>query len=58
VLVERWPADKRHERATPATAHDGSLCDVQQLAGHRSIEQTQAYIDGSARAKRRVIELI
>src|SRR5436190_6740277 len=36
----------------------GSLCDVQQLAGHRSIDQTQAYIDGSARAKRRLIELI
>jgi integrase len=36
----------------------GSLCDVQQLAGHRSIEQTQAYIDASARAKRRLIELI
>jgi integrase/recombinase XerD len=36
----------------------GSLCDVQQLAGHRSIEQTQAYIDARARAKRRLIELI
>ena len=36
----------------------GSLRDVQQLAGHQSIEQTQAYIDGSARAKRRLIELI
>jgi integrase/recombinase XerD len=36
----------------------GSLRDVQQLAGHRSIEQTQAYIDGSARAKRRVIALL
>jgi integrase len=36
----------------------GSLCDVQQLAGHRSLEQTQAYIDASARAKRRLIELI
>jgi len=30
----------------------------QQLAGHRSIEQTQAYLDASARAKRRLIGLI
>jgi len=36
----------------------GSLRDVQQLAGHRSIEQTQTYIDPSARAKQRLIELI
>jgi integrase len=36
----------------------GSLRDVQQLAGHRSIEQTQAYIEGSARAKRRLISLL
>src|SRR4051794_10629275 len=36
----------------------GSLRDVQQLAGHRSIEQTQAYIDASARAKRRLIALL
>jgi integrase len=36
----------------------GSLRDVQQLAGHQSIEQTQAYIDGSDRAKRRLIALI
>jgi integrase len=36
----------------------GSLRDVQQLAGHQSIEQTQAYIDGSTRAKRRLISLL
>ena len=36
----------------------GSLRDVQQLAGHRSIEQTQAYIDDSERAKRRIIALM
>jgi integrase/recombinase XerD len=36
----------------------GSLRDVQQLAGHRSIEQTQSYIDASAPAKRRLIGLM
>jgi integrase/recombinase XerD len=36
----------------------GSLRDVQQLAGHRSIEQTQAYIDGHSQAKRRLVRLI
>src|SRR3954452_10416222 len=36
----------------------GSLRDVQRLAGRGSLDHTQAYIDGSARVKRRLIELI
>jgi integrase/recombinase XerD len=36
----------------------GSLRDVQQLAGHRSIEQTQAYIDTDTHTKRRLISLL
>jgi integrase/recombinase XerD len=36
----------------------GSLRDVQQLAGHRSIEQTQSYIEGDTHAKRRLIALL
>ncbi len=36
----------------------GSLRDIQQLAGHRSIEMTQRYIDGDTRAKRALIELL
>jgi len=36
----------------------GSLRDVQQLAGHASIEMTQRYIEGSAPAKQAVINLI
>lgn len=36
----------------------GSLRDVQQLAGHRSIDQTQAYIDGDTLAKRRLVSML
>jgi integrase len=36
----------------------GSLRDVQQLAGHRSIEHTQRYIEGDARAKHRLVALL
>ena len=36
----------------------GSLRDVQQLAGHRSIEQTQRYIDGDSQVKRRLVALV
>lgn len=36
----------------------GSLRDVQQLAGHRSIEHTQRYIEGNSAAKRRLVALI
>ena len=36
----------------------GSLRDVQILAGHRSIQTTQAYIDGDTDAQRRLVALI
>jgi integrase/recombinase XerD len=36
----------------------GSLRDVQLLAGHRSIETTQAYIEGDTDAQRRIVELL
>ena len=35
-----------------------SLRDVQVLAGHRSIETTQSYIDGDTEAQRRLVKLI
>ena len=37
---------------------DGSLRDVQELAGHSSLSMTQRYIDGDTRAKRALIALI
>lgn len=36
----------------------GSLRDVQQLAGHRSIQTTQGYIEGDTDAQRRLIRLM
>jgi integrase len=39
-------------------ASGGSLRDVQLLAGHRSIQTTQGYIDGSSDAQRRMIRAI
>ncbi len=36
----------------------GSLRDVQQLAGHRSITMTQRYIDGDSQAQHRLIRLL
>jgi integrase len=37
---------------------EGSLRDVQLLAGHRSIQTTQGYIDGDSDAQRRLVSLI
>jgi integrase len=36
----------------------GSLRDVQLLAGHRSLLTTQAYIEGSSSARRKLVALL
>lgn len=44
--------------ATKITAAGGSIRDVQQLAGHRSLVVTQRYIEGNSDAKRRVVGMV
>ncbi len=39
-------------------AAGGSLRDVQQLAGHSSLQTTQRYIEGSTDAKKRIVDLV
>jgi integrase len=36
----------------------GSLRDVQELAGHASLQTTQRYIQGDSAAKRKVVDLL
>jgi integrase/recombinase XerD len=36
----------------------GSLRDVQLLAGHRSIQTTQGYIDGDSDAQRKLVGMV
>lgn len=44
--------------ARKITEAGGSLRDVQQLAGHANLGTTQAYIEGSTDAKRKLVNLI
>jgi integrase/recombinase XerD len=44
--------------AKRAVEAGGSLRDVQQLAGHASLQTTQRYIEGDSQAKRRMINLL
>ncbi len=36
----------------------GSLRDIQQLVGHKSLQTTQRYIEGDSNAKRRLVDMI
>ena len=36
----------------------GSVRDVQQFAGHASLQTTQRYIEGDTEAKRKLVQLI
>jgi integrase/recombinase XerD len=47
-----------HALANQQHKAGGSLRDVQLLAGHRSIQTTQRYIDGDTDAQRKLLSLI
>ncbi len=46
------------EAAKAVGAAGGSLRDVQELAGHSSLQATQGYIQGETDAKRRLVDMI
>jgi len=47
------------ENSQPALSEvGGSVRDVQQLAGHASLQTTQRYIEGDTDAKRKLVQLI
>ncbi len=44
--------------AKAVVAAGGSLRDVQELAGHSSLQTTQGYIQGDTDAKRKLVDMI
>lgn len=44
--------------AKKITTVGGSLRDIQQLAGHKSLQTTQRYIEGSTDAKKRIVDIV
>jgi len=44
--------------AKKITTVGGSLRDVQQMAGHQSLQTTQRYIEGDEAAKRKIVDLV
>jgi hypothetical protein len=58
LLVALRTPDVHHPGARLVHKAGGSLRDVQLLAGHRSIQITQRYIDGNTDAQRKLIAMI
>jgi integrase/recombinase XerD len=59
VFLPFGPTHLHHPRAArKASQAGGSLRDVQQLAGHASLNMTPRYIEGDSNAKRKLINLI
>jgi site-specific recombinase XerD len=52
------PPNVRHQGCSDRPQAGGSLRDVQLLAGHRSIQTTQRYIDGDSDAQRKLVAMI
>ena len=71
-IFQKWFADRAYDgcsshsgrrtfitnAARKITSVGGSLKDVQDLAGHSSLQTTQRYIEGDSEARRKVVDLI
>ena len=58
LLISFGPPHFRHAGGPGRPHAGGSLRDVQLLAGHRSIQTTQRYIDGEHDAQRKLVVMI
>jgi hypothetical protein len=58
IIARRGDPARPRKCCGKNTKAGGSLRDVQLLAGHRSIQTTQRYIDGDSDAQRKLVSMI
>ena len=57
-MTARQPSTYTASASLKFSSVDGSLRDVQMLAGHASLAVTQRYIEGDGEARAKVVELV